>query len=106
MEDNFFEKLEQFLPKHVSPLPSYAHGAVAFVVAAIVTYRLGAEHLAFDFDQDEAVFTTTEMYVQIAVSSVVSLIVADLVFSLSFKLRSFSTNKNHFTYRRWFPRLY
>lgn len=109
MTSNFFDQLEEFLPKHVSPLPSYVHASAAFIIAALITYYFGAKHIVFDFNKDEHISDTeksVEQYVQLAVCTVVSLLVADLVFSSSFKLRSYKTNKKHYTYRRWFPGVY
>lgn len=106
---NFFEQLEEFLPKHVSPVPSYAHAAVALVVTGLTTYFLGAEYLVADFNRDDRVSATevrTRKYVQVAASTLISLFVADAVFSLSFRKRGFKANKKHFVYKRWFPSLY
>jgi hypothetical protein len=105
----FFEELEDFLPQHVSPIPSYAHALVALVATGLVTYFLGAEYLVADFDRDQQVSATevrARKYVQAAVSTLVSLFVADAVFSLSFRRRGFRANKNHFVWSRWFPKLY
>lgn len=109
MDGQFFEKLVDFLPKHVSPMKSYAHGAIAFVVTFIVSYLLGGDYFVLDFNQDGVISESEEMTqkgVKIAVSVIISLLVADLVFSVSWKKRNFLINKNHMTYRRWFPKMY
>lgn len=106
---NLFEQLEDFLPKHVSPLPSYFHASLAFIVAGLVTYYLGAEYIVSDFTGDGRISEAearAKKYVQIGASALISLFLADTVFSISFKLRGFRTNKRHLTYRRWFPSLY
>lgn len=109
MDSQFFEKLVDFLPKHVSPIPSYGHGLVAFTISCIVTYLLGSQYFVFDFNQDGVMSETeqkTQRGVQLAVSVIISLLVADLVFSMSWKKRNFLINKNHMTYKRWFPNAY
>lgn len=109
MGSNFFDQLQTFLPQYVSPLPSYAHAAVACVVAGVVTSYLAKEYLVFDVDGDGRVSETEERaqrYVRIAVSTIVSLFVADAVFSVSYKTRGFHLNRKHLTYRRWFPKMY
>ena len=106
---NFFEQLEDFLPIHVSPLPSYAYASAAFVISSLITYYLGAEYLVRDFDRDEHVTPAEERarkYVQVATSALVSLLIADTVYDLSFKVRGYMANKKHFVYKRWFPKLY
>lgn len=106
---NVFDQLENFLPRHVSPLPSYAHSCVAFVISGMVTYALGAEYLVSDFNRDDHVSATEERarkYVHVAISTLISLLVAEAIFELSFKIRGYRANKRHFVYKRWFPKLY
>jgi hypothetical protein len=106
---NFFEQLEDFLPSHVSPLPSYLYAFVAFVVAGLLTYYLGAGYLVHDFNRDERVTETEERarkYVQVAASAIISLVAADAAYDLSFMIRGYKANKKHFVYRRWFPKFY
>ncbi|CAM9517413.1 unnamed protein product [Sphacelaria rigidula] len=109
METTIFFELEDFLPQYVSSIPSYAHASIALVLAGLMTYYLGAEYFVADFNRDEQVFETevrARKYVLVAASILVSLFVADAVFTLSFRLRGFKANKNHFVWRRWFPKLY
>lgn len=106
---NFFEQLEDFLPSHVSPVPSYIHASLALIVAGVVSYYLSDELIVSDFTRDGSVSETEERakkYMRVGVSALVTLFVADTVFSVSFKLRGFRMNRKHFTYRRWFPSLY
>lgn len=106
---NFFEQLEDFLPTHVSPLPSYACASVALVISGLITYYLGAEYLVSDFNRDKHVSPAearARKYVQVVTSVLVSLLVADTVYDLSFKVRGYMANKKHFVYKRWFPKLY
>ena len=106
---NLFEQLENFLPQHVSPLPSYLHASLAFVVAGLVTHHLGAEYIVSDLNRDGRVSEAearAKRYVQIGASLLISLFVADTVFSASFTLRGIRTNRKHLTYRRWFPSIY
>jgi len=106
---NLFEQLEEFLPKHISPVPSYLHACAAFVTTGLVSYYLAGNLIVEDLTRDGRV-TEEEIrakkYVQIGVCALVSLLLADTVFSVSFKIRGFRTNRKHFTYRRWFPSLY
>lgn len=106
---NFFEQLEDFLPSHVSPVPSYIHAFLALIVAGVVSYYLGEKLIVSDFTRDGSVSETEERakkYIRVGTSAIVTLFVADTVFSVSFKLGGFRMNKKHFTYRRWFPSLY
>lgn len=105
----FFEQLEDFLPQHISRMPSYAHASVALAVTGLVTYILGAKYLVADFNQDDQVSEAEERakkYVQAAASLLISVFIADAVFNVSFRIRGFRTNKRHFVYKTWFPRLY
>ena len=109
MDGQFFEKLVDFLPKHVSPMKSYSHGAIAFIATFIVTFLLGRKYFVLDFDQDDFISESeqrTQDGVSVAVAIIISLLVADFVFSISWKRRNFAVNKNHMTYKRWFPVAY
>lgn len=109
MNNDFFNKLEEFLPQYVSPLPSYAHAVAAFVVTGIVAYALSNRFGALDLNQDDSISEAerkVQEYVRVAVSTLVSLVLADLTFSVSFRLRNFRANRRHVTYSRWFPKLY
>ncbi len=100
-----FDQLEEFLPKHVSPIPSYLHGLIACAVSFIVTQRLGARFLESS-ESDSKTEDRVKKYTQIACSALVGILLFDTVFNISFKVRGFRTNKRHFTYRHWFPKLY
>lgn len=109
MDDKFFEKLVEFLPKHVSPMKSYAHGAIGFIVAYLIAYAIGGQFFILDFDQDDAISETERRAqdgIRIAIAVLVALFVSDLVFNISWRRRNFSINKNHITYKRWFTSLY
>ena len=109
MDDQFFEKLVDFLPKHVSPIKSYFHGTLAFTVSCIIIYIIGGNYFVLDFNQDDVISESearTQQGVRIAVSVIISLLIADIVFSFSWKKRNFLINKNHLTYKRWFPKMY
>lgn len=109
MDDQFFEKLVEFLPKHVSPLKSYAHGFAAFLVVYTIVYIIGGNYFVMDFNQDGEISETekkTQQGVRIAVAIVISILVADVVFAVSWKRRNWLINKKHLTYKRWFPRMY
>ena len=104
-----FDQLEEFLPKHVTPVPSYFHAAAAFLVAGIATHQLGGQFIASDFDSDGSVSETearAKKYARIASSLLVAIFFFDTVYNISFKIRGFRTNKKHFTYRHWFPKIY
>ena len=106
---NFFDQLEDFIPKHVSPIKSYVHALAAFVVTGLITYFLGGKYLVSDFNQDDNVSETevrARRYVQVASSVLISLLVADSVYAFSFRVRGFKANKKHFVWKRWFPKLY
>ena len=108
MSEKFFQDLVEFLPKHVSPRISYAHALVAFLITGTITYIIGG-NINFDFNDDgeqSEIEKRTSSSVRIAGSVIISLLVADFVFSTSWKLRNLKTNKNHITYSRWFPGFY
>lgn len=89
----------------MSPLPSYAHASVALAIAALVACHVGAEHLVFEFHQDQHISDTengVKQYIQLA--AVYLIILAGLVVFSSFKLRHVKFDKKRSTYRRWFVR--
>lgn len=106
---NLFEQLEEFLPKHISPVPSYLHASLAFAVTGLVSYHIAGKLITSDFTRDGRVTeeeARAKKYVQIGACTLLSLLLADAVFSISFKVRGFRINRKHFTYSKWFPSLY
>lgn len=109
MDETFFEKLVEFLPKHVPLAKSYAHGAIGSVLAYLITYSIGGQFFILDFDQDDVISETerrAQSGIRIAVAVLVALFVYDLVFNVSWRIRNFNINRNHVTYKRWFTGLY
>lgn len=109
MDGQFFDKLVDFLPKHVSATKSYVHASIAFIATCLVVYIVGGRYVVFDFDQDGDISDsekTAQDGVKIAVAVIIALLVADFVFNVSWKRRNFLINKNHVTYKRWFPSVY
>lgn len=108
MSEKFFQDLVEFLPKSISPTISYAHALVAFLITSTITYVLGG-NINFDFNNDgeqSVIDKRTSNSVRLAGTVIISLLVADFVFSMSWKLRNLKTNKNHITYSKWFPGIY
>lgn len=106
---NMFDQLEAFLPKHIYIVPSGMHALAAFVATGFTAYYLGGKYISFDFTRDDQLSEADERaqhFVQVAVAVLLSIIVADAVFSLSFRVRGFRINKKHHVYQRWFPSLY
>lgn len=106
---NMFDQLEAFLPKHISIVPSGMHALAAFVATGLTAYYLGGAYISFDLTRDDQLSEADERaqhFVRVAVAVLLSTIVADAVFSLSFRVRGFRVNKKHHVYQRWFPSLY
>ena len=63
MSEQFFENLVEFLPKHVSPRPSYLHATIVFVIIGLISYYLGGG-INIDINKDdvesETVFSNPE----------------------------------------------
>jgi hypothetical protein len=110
MSEKFFQDLIEFLPKHVSPIPSYSHAIVAFLVTGTITYLISGKFAPdFDLDQDgeqSESESIAALSVRLAGVAILSLMVADFVFSFSWRRRNIKINRNHITYSRWFPSLY
>ena len=101
----FFKDLVEFLPKHVSPIKSYTHALLAFISFFIISYLI-MNKLDFQLDVDnDGIESENEervkKIIQIAISFIISVFIADLTFNASWKIRN-RVNKNHATYARWF----
>lgn len=106
--DSFFKNLVEFLPKHVSIIPSYKHASFAFLLVIIVSY-LTRNTWSVDIDRDGVRDEGDEMAssaIHVATTSVIALIVANTVFSISWTLRNRQVNGKHIVYKRWFPSVY
>ena len=102
---NFFEELIEFLPKHVSPMKSYIHASLVFVITFIIS-SLVINKLDFQFDVNrDGVESENEekakKFVQVGVSFILAVFAADLTFSTSWRIAN-RVNRNHATYARWF----
>ncbi len=102
---NFFEELIEFLPKHVSPMKSYIHASLVFVITFIIS-SLVINKLDFQFDVNrDGVESENEekakKFIQHGMSFIISIFVADFAFNTSWRIRN-RVNRNHATYSRWF----
>ena len=102
---DFFEELVKFLPKHVSPMKSYVHASLVFVITFIVS-TLIMNKLDFEFDVNrDGIESENEgkakKFIQYGLSFIVSVFIADVAFNTSWRLRN-KINKDHITYSRWF----
>ena len=102
---DFFEELVKFLPKHVSPMKSYIHASLVFVITFIVsTLIMNKLDLNFDVNRDGIESENEEKakkLIQHGLSFIISVFIADVAFNTSWRLRN-KINKNHATYSRWF----
>ena len=108
MSDTFFENLVEFLPKHVSPRPSYLHATIVFIIVGLIVYYLGGG-IDIDVNRDNVesdVDRRISEAIRIGVSVILALLVSDTAYSISWNMRNFRINKNHTVYRKWFPKLY
>ena len=103
---DFFEELVKFLPKHVSPMKSYIHASLVFVITFIIsTLIMNKMDLQFDVNRDGIESENEEKakkFIQHGLSFIVSIFIADLAFDISWRLRN-KVNRNHNIYSRWFP---
>jgi len=108
MSEQFFENLVEFLPKHVSPRPSYLHATIVFVIIGLISYYLGGG-INIDINKDDVESENdvrVSEAIRIGIALIVALLVADTAYSVSWNRRNFKINKNHNVYRKWFPKLY
>jgi len=109
MSATFFKELVEFLPKYVSPVKSYVHATLTFIITFIIAKLIiNKLDFNFDIDSDGSESETEEkakMFVEYAVALLISIFVADLAFSASWKIRN-RVNGKHKTYARWFKGLY
>ena len=102
---DFFEELVKFLPKHVSPMKSYVHASLVFIITFIVSILITNNlDLKFDVNSDGTESENEEKakkFIQYGISFIVSVFVADAAFNTSWRLRN-KININHTTYARWF----
>lgn len=106
---DFFSQLVDFLPKYVSPLPTYLHSGIAFVAVMLIGH-LVSEMSSFSLDIDgdgkeSQKENRMKKIVFFGGSAIVGMIVADVTYDVSWRLRN-RTNINHLTYSRWFPSIY
>jgi len=93
---DFFEELVKFLPKHVSPMKSYIHASLVFVITFIVS-TLIVNRDGIESENEEK----AKKLIQHGLSFIISVFIADVAFNTSWRLRN-KINKNHATYSRWF----
>ena len=109
MSKAFFKELVDFLPKHVSPVKSYIHATISFIVMFIIANTvINKMDFKFDIDSDGLESDTEEKaarFIGYGFAFLIAIFVADLTFSTSFKMRN-KVNRNHATYARWFKSLY
>jgi len=88
---DFFEELVKFLPKHVSPMKSYIHASLVFVITFVNRDGIESEN------EEKA-----KKFIQHGLSFIISVFIADFAFDISWRLRN-KVNRNHNVYSRWFP---
>jgi len=106
---DFFTQLKEFLPKYVSPVPSYLHAFLVFSVIMVIGHVISANtDVTLDIDGDGTESATElkmKKFAFYGTSAIVGIIVADLAYTISWRLRN-KGNSSHLTYRRWFPSIY
>lgn len=105
---NFFQQLTDFLPKYVSPRTSYLHAGVAFICIFVISHLITSK-IKLDIDGDGEESDTEEKarkMVAVAVSLILGIFVADITYTVSWRLRNKAVNGNHLTWRRWFAPIY
>jgi len=103
----FFSELKNFLPKFVSPIPSYLHALIAFSVVVSIGYILTCTSIMGIQNEDATeVEKTRKNYVYCAAVLLVAFFVSDTSFSMSWKLRNKKVNGLHMTWRKWLPSVY
>jgi len=108
LPSNFFEQLTEFLPKFVSPMKSYLHAGIAFTCVFIIVHMISS-NLKLDIDGDGEESETEEKarnLVALAISFIMAIFVADVTYTISWRLRNKAVNGNHLTWRRWFAPVY
>ena len=105
---DFFKQLTEFLPKYVSPMTSYVHGGVIFIIVFIVS-SLISRSLKFDIDRDGVESEKEELakkYVSYAISFLIAVFAADMAYDVSWRIRNNRVNRSHNVWRKWFGGIY
>lgn len=106
---SFFSELQNFLPVYVSPIKSYLHALGAFTTMMALAKLLEKKlAMRIDFDGDgleSATEKKMKVYAYYGVCFIVALLVTDLTYTVSWRLRN-KVNLKHVNYKRWFPSLY
>lgn len=105
----FFTELENFMPQYVSPLKSYVHAFIVFIVIIAVGHSLSDKlSMTIDIDGDGSE-NDFERRSRIAIYYcglvIVGLVSSDFIYSLSWRLRN-KVNRKFLTYSRWFPKFF
>jgi len=97
---DFFEELVKFLPKHVSPMKSYIHASLVFVITFIISTLImnNVNRDGIESENEEK----AKKFIQHGLSFIISVFIADFAFDISWRLRN-KVNRNHNVYSRWFP---
>ena len=106
---DFFNELENFLPQYVSPIKSYFHAFIAFLFIVAVGQSL-SDKLSpkIDLNGDGVESTLEERSrkaIYFGILVIIALVVGDLAYSVSWKLRN-RVNRKYLTYARFFPSLF
>lgn len=105
----FFSELQNFLPVYVSPIKTYLHATLVFVLVMVLA-KLLENRLAFKIDVNgDGLESKTEERMKILIyygsCFILALLLSDLTYTVSWRLSN-RINLKHNVYKRWFPALY
>lgn len=105
----FFNELEDFLPAYVSPMKSYIHAFITFIVILAIGHSLSDKlSIKIDINQDgeeDDFERRSRIAIYYCGLVIVGLVSSDFVYSMSWRLRN-KVNRKFLTYSRWFPSLF
>lgn len=105
---DFFKQLTNFLPKYVSPMTSYGHALIIFMIVFIIS-NIISRSFELDVDRDGVESENEELakkYISYGISFLIAVFAADMTYDISWRIRNNRVNRSHNIWRKWFGGIY